>query len=869
MPLRHKGKTILSSFSLIAGIFSQPSGAEAPPDAWRCQQIGDAWSCTSSPAETNPEPAPASWQDTKDSPREVKATKASAQPDPPPEIRIGKVPGKPKAPPHPLSADVNKGWTCQGEAGTPGWRCKLVGIDPEGKPRLVARQAESSFSLPRTFKPEDDQVFASLLQVLPQDPWAGFCDYGRAALPEPVSIKSQNDLPMQLEADYSQSLDDELVFFYGNVKATRGDQKLWSDVLSYDSQNRIFNAWGNVIYEESGFVMSSESAWLDLDNERARLTRTRFILDSAPARGTTRRSRFESEQLSRHHRVTYTTCPVGNEDWTLHAKDLRINRKTGKAAGHHVWLKFMRVPILYSPYFAYPIDKRRITGFLTPSFGSSDTRGFDFSIPYYWNIAPNYDLTVTPRYMTRRGFMIGGDFRYLFPRTRGHLAVEVLPYDLEDKRLRGQVAFFNQTRFNRYWKGLADIRFVSDKHYINELGNSLSIASNRHMRSEARVEYRRGGLYFRTLAENWQTIDPNIDSADKPYRRLPQILLNYNRSLKPWLFTGWNSEFVFFQHKQRLDAQRLAIRPAISFPWRTAGAYVLPKISFDYTRYWFAAAGGQESRALPIASVDSGLFLEKTWGKRLLQTLEPRLFYLYIPYDDQKNLPIFDTGLNDFNFSQMFRVNRFNGADRLGDANQITVALTSRLLDSETADERLRASVGQIYYFRDRQVTLPGQPRETTRSSNIIAELDFQPLSTLSWRSGMQWDPHGNRLDRGEALVQYKDTQDYILNLGYRFRRDRLQIIDGSFRWLVLPGFHAVGRWQYSIRDDITLESFLGVEAESCCWRVRLIGRRYIRDVNSQADTSIFAQLELKGLASLGRHVDRFLERNIRGYGLE
>ena len=866
MPLQRKGKSVIISVSLLVGGICQFTRAAESFNDWHCRPMGDQWSCNANLKQVAAEPLHLAAQGTGVTSKEE--TPQVAKP-PPPEIRIGKVPEMPKAPRQPVEEGKTKGWTCQGEQGTPEWQCKLVGVDPQGKPRLVARQPKPAFALPRTFTPEDDQVFSSLLQILPRDPWATFCNYGREAMPEPASIQNRDDVPMQLEADYSQSLNEDLIFFYGNVKALRGEQRLWSDTLAYDSKNRIFNAWGNVIYEESGFVMSSESAWLDIENERARLTRTRFILDSAPARGTTRRSRFEGPQLSRHHRVTYTTCPVGNEDWTIHAKDLRINRETGKASGHHVWLKFMRLPILYSPYFAYPIDKRRITGFLTPSFGSSDTRGFDFSIPYYWNIAPNYDLTVIPRIMTKRGFMIGGDFRYLFPHTQGHLAVEVLPYDQEQKKTRGQVAFYNKTKFNPYWNALADIRYVSDKHYINELGDSLSIASNRHMRSNASIDYRRGGMHFRTLAENWQTIDPTIDSSDKPYRRLPQILLDYNRSFKPWLFTGWNSEFVFFQHNERIDTQRLHLRPTLSFPWRTASAYVLPKISFDYIHYWFAAAGGQESRGLPIASLDSGLFLEKSWGNQLLQTLEPRLFYLYIPYDNQKDIPIFDTSSNDFNFSQMFRINRFNGPDRLGDANQITVALTSRLLNEKNGDERLRASVGQIYYFRDRRVTLPGQSVGTNYSSNLIAELDFQPFSTVSWRSGMQWDPHKNRFDRGEALLQYKNTEDYIINLGYRYRRDRLQIIDGSFRLLVLPGFHAVGRWQYSIDDDITLESFLGVEAESCCWRVRLIGRRYIRDVNRQADTSIFAQLELKGLVSLGRHVDRFLERNIRGYGLD
>ncbi len=866
MQIQRKGKTAITSFSLVLGICSQPAGAVETRNDWNCHQVGDEWVCTSSIQKKATEPVKQLPQTSVD---ESKSMKPVAEKRPAPEIRVGKVPGMPAAPSHSVAEGLPKGWTCQGDESGSGWRCKLVGTNPGGKPRLVVTQPKKFFSLPRTFTPEDDRAFSTLLQILPQDPWPTFCGSGRAGLQEPPPIRDRGNLPMQLEADFSQSLDENLVFFYGNVKALRGDQRLWADALAYDSESRILNAWGNVIYEESGFVLSSDSAWVDIDHEHARLTQTHFILNTAPARGTTQRSRFESSQLSRHHQVTYTTCPTGNEDWILHAKDLRINRETGKAAGHHVWLKFMKVPILYSPYFAYPIDKRRISGFLSPSFGRSDTRGFDFSIPYYWNIAPNYDLTLTPRIMSKRGFIGGANFRYLFSHSKGHFAGEILPYDKIRKETRGQVALLHETHFNPYWNAYADLRYVSDNHYINELGDSLSIASNRHMRSEARVEYRRDNWHFLTRVENWQTIDPNIDNASKPYRRLPQILLDYNRSIKPWLFTGWNSEFVFFQHRDLRDGQRLHLRPSISFPWRTAATYVLPKISLDYTHYWFAAIGEQRTRALPMASVDSGLFLEKSWGGGVLQTLEPRLYYLFVPRDNQEDIPIFDTSQNDFNFSQMFRANRFSGFDRINDANQVTVAITSRVLDSESGDERLRASIGQIYFLKDRQVTLPGQPVDTTNTSNIIAELDLQPFQAVSWRSGIQWDHRKNRMDRGETLLQYKNTEDYILNLGYRFRRNQLKIIDGSFRWLLFQGFHAVGRWQYSLRDAITLESFLGFEAESCCWRIRLIGRRFVRDVDRQADTAVFAQLELKGLVSLGRHVDQFLERNVRGYGLE
>ncbi len=873
MPEQYKGKTLgLSVFlASAAAIFHSPITTGIDNAKWDCQQKGEEWVCRSS-EKTAPKPAAeknTAQTQLKAVIAEPKNTRTS------PKIIVGQVPSMPEAPSIGADKKQPEGWTCLADEDRKGWRCKLKGTEPGGKPHLAARETQQGiFELPATFTPEDERIFADLVRLLPQDPWENYCQSSAATLGIRAKSLPRQGIPLNLESDYSQSIDDEILFFSGNVKVERGQQKLWAGALTYDDVSQTINAWGDVIYEEEGFIFASDSGFLDLENDKARLRNTRFILSTIPARGVTLRSRFESESLSRHQRVAYTTCPPGNEDWVLHAKDLKINREVGTAFAHHAWLEFKGVPVLYSPVFGYPIDDRRMTGFLTPSFGRSEINGIDFSIPYYWNLAPNYDLTITPRILSRRGFMLGTEFRYLFKQTRGRFAFEILPYDAVKNATRGQLAFLNQTRFNPYWSSHVDIRYVSDKHYINDLGNTLSIASNRHMRSEARIDYRQGGWHFLAKAENWQTIDPNISKKDRPYRRLPQLKLQYNKNLTPWSQFKWDSEFVFFHHQNRLKGQRLDFQPSLSFPWRTAATFVIPKISVQHTRYWLLDPfeDGKKrntlARTIPIASVDSGIFLEKSWGNQYLQTLEPRVFYLFIPRQNQEDIPIFDTTTYDFNFSQLFRDNRFSGRDRRGDANQFSVALTSRFLESETGRERLRASIGQIYYLRDRRVTLPDNKPDTRRSSNIIGELDWLPWDTVSLRSGAQWNPQKNQFDRGEALLQYKDTEDYILNLSYRFRRDRLRNIDGSFRWLVYKNLHMVGRWQYSLRDNITLESFLGAELESCCWRLRLIGRHYIRDIRRSSDNAIFAQLELKGLATLGKRVDRFLERNIRGYGI-
>ncbi|MFN3918725.1 MAG: LPS-assembly protein LptD [Methylohalobius sp.] len=852
----------------------------ANESGWDCHLKGGEWVCAAQEQPASLKAEPESIPNASSNPTaSVLAELSTPEPKPESEIHRDQRPIMPKAPPATTAKPALEGWTCAPDD-SGNWRCKLVGPDPQGKPRLVGVRERAWFKLPPVFSLQDEQDFFRLVQLLPEDPWVAYCQGQRPARPTQLS---RAGIPLNLEADYSQSLGKNLTFFSGNVKIERGQQRLLADSLSYDTDLHILSAFGNVIYEEAGYLFVSDSAWLDLEREKARLDRPRFVLGNTPARGSAARSRFESEELSRHHQVSYTTCPIGSEDWVLHAKDLKINRASGIASGHHVWLEFMHLPVFYSPYFAHPIDDRRITGFLSPSLGRSSARGFDFTLPYYLNLAPNYDLTLTPRVMTQRGFMAGMEFRYLLPQSHGLLAGEILPHDSQRGKTRGQATFFNQTQINPYWNALADLNYVSDNHYLNELGDNLSVASNRQVHSEARTEYRRDNWYFLGRLENWQTVDPTIPDQNKPYRRLPQLFFAIDQGLTPWTLGHFDSEFVYFQQNERTDAQRIHLRPSIAFPWRTAASFLIPKIGFDYTQYWLQGAqpGLEEkiSRALPIVSADGGIFLEKDWGE-YLQTLEPRVFYLYIPRKRQDHIPVFESALFDFNFYQLFRDNRFSGYDRINDANQFSLALTSRLLE-ESGRERLRASLGQIYYLKDRRVTLPGQPIETSRLSNLVAEVDLLPSEMFSLFSAVQWDPNRKDLDRGEVLFGYKNTDDYIANLGYRFRRfapllpgvpfnsaeDQLKILDGSFRWLVYPGLHAIGRWQYSLRDDITLDSFLGIEVESCCWRLRLIGRRFIRDVNRTEDTAVFAQLELKGLVSLGKDVDRFLERTVRGYG--
>jgi len=891
------------AFILCLGL--SPSWLLAAASDWDCQRSKDdkEWVCVTN--KSKPEtaaappmrPEPAKEMDSSPVP-------SVAQPEParPPSVREPerKRTDRPVQPLPPKSVAAAKppGWSCRpGETGKD-WDCSLVGPDPRGLPHVVAEESQKAenWAETTTITGEDEQRFGALTALLPADPWANACAGKSESAPmtefllTPGEKLARERQPLEIRSDYAEMVDDEIATFTGAAELTRADQKLWGDFVTHNTVSETLNARGNVIYQEKGLTFSSDTAFMELDTNRGVFRNAQFILETVPARGTSRLTHLDSDTLSRYEKFTYTTCPPGDTDWMLHARHVKINKETGRGSAKHAWLEFKGVPFLYTPYMSFPVDDRRLTGFLTPSFGSTKVGGFDLTAPYYFNLAPNYDATFTPRLLTKRGLLLRGEFRYLTEMTQGRVLAEYMPRDDVRGATRGQVGFINDTRFAENLFSHVDANYVSDDRYLNELGNPLNIVDRRHIRSYGQLTYGRSGFGISTLADYYQTIDPTIPATGRPYYRLPQVILSYGHALgnTGLLFNGL-SEITNFSHTGgQVSGQRLNVIPRISYPWQKAAGFIVPSLSWQHTQYWLQdqlpGVNDSLSRTAPIFSLDSGLFFEREFEVAetpLLQTLEPRLFYLYIPDKNQKDLPVFDTGEYDFSFYQLFRENRFTGVDRLGDANQVTLALTSRLIDQASGLERLRASVGEIFYFDDRDVTLSNTAPKTENKSNLVAEVYSRLTPTWSIRSGGQWNPEEGRIDRGQVALQYDDRDNHLFNVAYRFRRDqnfdfvRLDLTDVSFRLPFAKGWNAIGRWQYSLLDQVTLESFLGVERETCCWRFSLIGRHYINDVRTgtnggnTANNGVFVQLELKGLTRFGDQVDRFLERSISGFRLE
>ena len=658
----------------------------------------------------------------------------------------------------------------------------------------------------------------------------------------------------------------------GSVVLRRGNRLAGAETARFDSVQRALKLTGGVRYEDPDSLILSDSAEFGYDSGLIRFEGAEFEVGPDNARGEASVLEISQDGRLRLVDVGYTTCPPESNDWIIEASEIELDTRTGVGKARGVRLRFQGVPILYTPYLSFPITNARKSGVLTPEIGSTGRSGNELSIPYYWNIAENYDATLTPRLLTERGLQFGTEFRYLLKNSDGILEVEYLPDDTKFDNNRHQLRFIHQTLFASGWRNQIDFRDVSDNQYFEDLGGSLSVSSITHLNRS---------LAFDFFGENWslfgrvqefQTIDSAILPDDEPYRRLPQI---YARGYWPDKVLGLtyslDTELVYFDRDVGVTGWRLNAAPQVALPIEKPGWFVIPAAAVDHTRYDLqntsVGQDKQPSRTVPIVSLDTGLKFERLmkFEEQRVQTLEPRLLYVHVPHREQSGLPVFDTITPDLNLVQLYRKNRFLGVDRIADMDQLSIGVTSRIIDVNTGRELMSATIGQALYLSEQNVTLPGESPIVSDSSDYIAEIRFLVYENLNFDVGHQWGGEGGTA-QSEARLQYRPQSNKILNFAYRFRRQSLEQGDVSWSWPLSQSWNFVGRYNYSFRDDRVLEQFYGVEFESCCWGLRLVSRRYISTRDGTRDSSFGLQLVLKGMTSVGTKADRLLERGILGY---
>ncbi|MEM8683219.1 MAG: LPS assembly protein LptD [Pseudomonadota bacterium] len=714
--------------------------------------------------------------------------------------------------------------------------------------------------------------------------------FSSATAQEPLACSNSLNVGLaeQAEADELVSQPGTIVFETGQLDALfteprsavlsggiilRSDDKLAAadNAELREIDRRVF-LQGDVRYEDQRTEIRSDTAEFAYDSGVIEFTGAEFSIGDG-GRGSASALRISEDGVLNLGGVNYTTCPPGSNDWSLKAKSIRLDTRSGIGTAQGIKLRFQGVQLLYAPYLSFPIGDARKSGFLTPEIGSSNRGGSDIRVPYYWNIAPNYDATLTSRLLTDRGFLGQVQFRYLHEAHDGTVNAELLPNDDQVNETRHLFDFDHRSIFSNGWRSRIDLRDVSDSQYFEDLGGSLSISSLTHLNRSVEFDYFGRSWSLLARAQDFQTLDDAITAFNEPYRRLPQFVA---KGAWPGQWLGadltLDSELVNFDRDVGVTGWRFNVAPELSRNFGGPGWFVKPAARFDHTRYDLSDLDPDQiddpSRTLPIASLDAGVVLERTLenSPQYLQTIEPRMLYVHVPHRRQADLPVFDTIAPDLNLVQLFRRDRVLGVDRIIDTDQLSLGVTSRLLDVSTGRELVSATIGQALYLSTSGVSLPGQDVQTSRSSDYIAEVSFLLYDNVNFDFGHQWGTGEQRTTQSEARLQYRPADNKVFNLAYRYRRDALEQGDVSWSWPLSRRWNFVGRYNYSFRDDEVLERFAGLEYESCCWGLRIVSRSFISTRDGTRDTSIGLQLVLKGLSSVGSQSDKLLERGILGY---
>lgn len=686
------------------------------------------------------------------------------------------------------------------------------------------------------------------------------------AIPDPTQ-----ETPAFVEADHLTGKKESQIEATGNAILHKGGQSIRADRLLYFQDTQDLDAQGSVVLEQDGNTMSGPHLKLNLDTSIGTMEQPEFYFAENEGRGSADMLHIHDKQHYTLDSATYTTCPADNEDWLLKMSGLEIDRDRQIGVAHHAWVEFMGLPILYSPWMDFPLNDQRKSGFLSPVFGSTTNGGKELALPYYWNIAPNRDATIAPRVMTKRGVLLNNEFRYLESRYGGELQVDVLPSDALANRSRTHIALMHSQAIAGRLNGYVNLNSVSDDAYFRDLGSTVNTTSQANLLQEVALAYGDGWWNATARMQRYQTLQDPAAPIVSPYKRLPQLAVNAQRNYGG-ANLAFSGEYVDFAHPTLENAQRLVLNPSVSYPLVSDPAfYLTPKVALHSTYYAMGANNTRvlpdSSRTLPIMSMDSGVAFERDWnlfGGDYVHTLEPRAFYVYVPYKDQNLLPNFDSAQANFDFTQMFTENRFFGSDRVGDANHVTLALTSRLLEQENGIERLKLLVGERFSFKTPRVNLVA-PTTTTSKSDVLLAASGQVTKAWSFDSEFQYDPNQSHSQRYNIAARYRPELGKSFDLGYRFARNTLRQIDLAGQWPLSSRWHAVGRLNYSLQDGKTLESIAGLEYNQSCWTLRFVVQSFTVAAQ-QANTGIFLQLELNDFISVGVDPINALKQNVPGY---
>ena len=693
-----------------------------------------------------------------------------------------------------------------------------------------------------------------------------------AAQAQPSAADDKN-APATIKAEQMTGSPDHVLYLERDVELVRGATTINADRATYHVPEDEVEAQGNVRMRRFGNRYSGDEVKLKIDAGQGFVLHPVYRLERNNAQGKADRIDFYTQDQASVVDGTYSTCEGPDPGWYLKASRLDLDSGRDIGTAHGSVLYFKDVPILGAPAMSFPLSDARKSGFLPPTVGTTNKGGFEFTQPYYFNIAPNRDLTLYPKLYARRGLQIGADGRYLGESYNGETKVEALFNDQQTKTNRYAISSVHtQVLKPGLWYNW-NINAASDDDYPSDFSRTITASSQRLLGRDFILAYAPSFWSLSMHASKFQVLQDPVTPITRPYDRLPQITFNAARQDVNGFDWNVDSELTRFWHPEMVRGERFLVNPRIAYPFIRPGYFLTPRLSLHATTYRLdsptTTVGERDlTRVLPTLSLDSGMVFERDttfFGQSMMQTLEPRLFYVYTPYKDQSSYPLFDTAEADLSFAQLFSENRFVGNDRISDANQLTAALTSRYIEPN-GTERIRLALGQRFYFTEQRVTLSATPRENR--SDLLLSAYGQLTTALALEGNIQYSQTQHSMSRANYGVHWTPAPRKVLNLQYR--RDRLnnlEQVDLSAQWPLAARWYGVGRINYSLPDRKVAEGLAGFEYKADCWVFRMVGQR-IPTATGQVTSALFFQLELNGLTRLGSNPLDVLRSSIQGYQL-
>ena len=672
--------------------------------------------------------------------------------------------------------------------------------------------------------------------------------------------------------------EDGVVSLDGNTSITYQGRTISAENAIYNPNTGEVSIDGALSIEAEGIDLESTGAEIDISNNQFKTGESVYEIDLNGRRATGRADSIERTENGVFilRGATYSSCPAVDNSWFIKANRIALYPNDGIGIARNIVLRFKGVPIFAFPIFSFPISPDRRTGFLAPVLGRGDSTGNELQVPFYWNIRPNLDATITPRFLSDRGIQLQTELRYLNRQGSWVFDNEILSDRQSNDNPRRFTHLSHNGQFGPAWRSSISASEVTDSEYFEDLGNSLQVASITHLERRADLVYDWADTQVELRLQSFQTVDSSTPDNERPYRRLPQVTFSRRAAFRPFgLQTTFDSEAVFFDRDNSVTGLRIDALPRLSLPIVRSSWFITPSISQRLTLYNLSNTAGDQpssqTRNISTISVDSGLFFDRVLDDNgSVLTLEPRLFYLRVPFEDQSDIPVFDSSEFDFSIAQLFRENRFSGTDRIADADQLSLGLTSRLIDGSDGREVLKGSIGQIFFFEDREVALGDEEPDTRDTSDFVGEIAADLSSGFTAKGNIQWNPDETNTVRSSIQLSYRPSPDKIINLAHRNVDTQnsadTEQVDFSILWPVGDKWRIAGRWNFSLDADTSIESLIGAEYNSCCWAFRFAARRFISEDGLDHDTALLLQLVLKGLAPLGQNYGRLLEFSILGY---